>query len=598
MLEWLFVFWITALAPCFLRGATYTVTTINDSGTGSLRTAITSANGNPGLNTITFNLTGARPFTITLASALPTVTNPIIIDGTTQSNYTGTPVIEINGSNLGANTDGFDLASGGCAIRGLAINRCPRDGIRLQGNASNVVQGNFLGTDVTGTSAKGNGEDGVMINGSTGNVIGGTNAAARNVISGNAQTGVFVSGVTASNNLIEGNYIGLSLAGKSPLGNSYGGITISNAAVNTIGGTASGAGNVISANGIGNQGDSGVELLAGATQILIQGNYIGTDASGSNGLGNFYDGIYIYESGTNTIGGTTTGARNLISGNYQEGISVSGSGANANIIQGNYIGTKADGIGPLGNQSHNIDFSVTASSNIVGGTISSADNRIAFSQNALCDGVRIRTGCVGNFVGRNSIFSNGYLGVVIGTIGTIPNTSNMVTLTEAVTGNGTTVVQGSLGTYANGPFLIQFYQNIAPNPNGYGEGLIYVGSTNVITDANGQANFIAAFPVAVPPGRYISATATDSAGTTWEFSPNVLVQPPPAYFTISQTGPNSPLSINWPTTPTGFLLQQTTNLSSPISWSITTNAASVNGTTNSVSILPSGQLTVYRLVFQ
>ena len=127
--------------------ATYTVTTVADSGAGTLRQAILNANANPGLDTIVFNISGTGPFTITPASAFPTITDPVVIDGTTQANYAGTPLIEINGSSLASGTDGLHIVAGGSTARGLAINRCPRDAIRLESLGTNVIQGNFLGTD-------------------------------------------------------------------------------------------------------------------------------------------------------------------------------------------------------------------------------------------------------------------------------------------------------------------------------------------------------------------------------------------------------------------------------------------------------------------
>jgi len=833
--DWRFIFCaLFALQVLDLAAATYTVTTVNDSGTGSLRTAITSANGSSG-NTVAFNISGTGPFTIALASVLPTISSPMVIDGTTQPGYAGTPLIVINGLNIASGNDGLMVTAGGCTIRGLAINRCPRDGIRLSGpNGTNVIQGNYLGTDATGTVAEGNGEGGVMVNGSPGNLIGGTTAATRNIISGNAngiylanaassnnvvegnyigisvtglklgntnngfeitaapgniiggtvagtrnvisgngesgiylitsgatnnliegnyiglntngtgaignsqdgvtiygvagntvggtstgarniisgngnagvdilitgatsnsvlgnyigtdvtgklavpnsangviingvpgntvggtntgagniisgnqqngvlitsagasgnlvqsnyigvdstganplpntydgiqiygavsnliggsnggnvisgntgngvlvtsgggtnivqgnligtdytgtiavsnaqagiyitvpgntiggltaavrnvisgngQNGIFIYGASASNNLVEGNYIGTSITGETPLGNYYAGIAISNAPANTIGGTTAGARNVISANGVATLGDSGIELDASTTATIVQGNYIGTDATGSNALGNIDGGIYFYGSGTNTIGGTSAGAGNLISGNYQEGLSVGDPGANSNIIQGNFIGTKADGISPLGNSLHNIDFSNTASNNVVGGTTPAGDNHIAFAQSPQYDGVRIRAGCLGNFVSRNSIFSNAYLGIVIGSPAQITS-PNMVTLTEVVSGNGTTIIQGSLSSaYANGQFLVQFYENVAPNALGYGEGLTYIGSTNITTGGNDQASFALSLPVGIPSGNYVTATATDSTNTTWQFSADYKIVP-------------------------------------------------------------------------
>ncbi len=818
------------------------VTTTADSGPGSLRQAILDANASPGPDSIAFNLSGTGPFTITPASPLPTITDPVVIDGSTQAGYAGMPLVEINGSNLAANSDGIHITAGGSTVRALAINRCPRDAIRIESLGTNVIEGNFLGTDPSGAAALPNGEGGVMINGSPGNIIGGTNASARNVISGGNQNGIYLLNSTAIGNVISGNYIGTSATGLAALGNVYNGLEISDCSSNLIGGAVAGAGNVISGNGlsgiylltsgatanviegnyigldkngltavsnaqdgvtiygvagntvggtgagagniISGNGAAGIDVLtagatsnsilgnyigadvtgksavpnqangviidgapgntiggttagagnvisgnqqngiliihAGASNMLVQANFVGVDATGSNALANTYDGvtvdgaagnligganggnvisgnrgngvllvdsggganqvqgnligtdytgktavanaqagiyievpgntiggpsaalrnvisgnfqngifiygatasgnliegnyigpdvtgraalgnvyagisisnapatsiggtsagdgnvisgngdsgitlggsvtaatiiqgnhigtdatgndalpnsnggIYLYGSGTNTIGGALAGAGNLISGNFQEGVSVGDPGANFNTIQGNFIGTKADGVSPLGNQAHNIDFLDTASNNLVGGTSPGADNRLAFVQWSLYDGVRVRVGCPGNSVSRNSIFSNGFLGIVIGPIAGI-NPTNMVTLTQAASDGATTGIQGFLTTSGAGQFLVQFYENIEPNKSGYGEGLTYIGATNVTTGADGHASFSLSLPVGVSPGRYLSATATDGAGTTWEFGPDYQVSSTPADGSIQVT---------------------------------------------------------------
>jgi hypothetical protein len=275
-------------------------------------------------------------------------------------------------------------------------------------------------------------------------------------------------------------------------------------------------------------------------------------------------------------------------------------GANFNGIQGNFIGTKADGASPLGNQLHNIDFSNTASNNTVGGTSPAGDNRIAYVRSSSYDGVRIRAGCLGNFVSRNGIFSNGSLGIVIGASAGL-NTSNLVVLTEAVSDGQTTGVQGSMSTYANGSFLIQFYENVTPNASGYGEGLTYIGSTNITTGANGQGSFSLILNTGVPAGRYLAATATDSANTTWEFCADLQVLSAPK-LSVSQSGGGNmvpaTVSLSWPASPAGFIVQQTTNLNPPAQWSASTNTVTVNGTTNLVTTTASGSAMFYRLQYQ
>jgi hypothetical protein len=172
-----------------------------------------------------------------------------------------------------------------------------------------------------------------------------------------------------------------------------------------------------------------------------------------------------------------------------------------------------------------------------------------------------------------------------------------------------------MSTYARGKFLLQFYENVAPNPSGYGEGLTYIGSTNITTGANGQATFGLTLPVGIAPGKYLSATATDSANTTWEFGLDATLVAPPSCSislagaqTILVTNPvthvvttnNVPptLTASWPTNPPGFVLQWATNLSPPAVWSAATNTVSTNGTAWSVTSVPGGLMSFYRLILR
>ena len=196
-------------------GDTFKVINTADSGAGSLRWAITNANANPGPDTITFQISGNAPFTINLSSALPSVTDPVTIDATTQPVYSGTPVVELNGASTATGSVGLQLNSGFNTVLGLAINRFPAQGIVLNG-VSNIIQGNFIGTDTTGTLARDNGSFGIWVK-SLGNQIGGTTAAARNVISGGNNTGIYI--YKTSSNVVQGNYIGTDATGTSAIGN-------------------------------------------------------------------------------------------------------------------------------------------------------------------------------------------------------------------------------------------------------------------------------------------------------------------------------------------------------------------------------------------
>ena len=246
----------------------------------SLREAIlaadNTASGSP--ITITFAIPDAPVggvYTIQPASALPAITDAVVIDGTSQSGYSGMPIIALNGSSAGANADGLDITGGGSTIRGLAIDNFSQYGISISANGDNTIAGDFIGTNAAGTTA-GNGSDGILIS-SNNNLVGGTTAADRNIISGNAGDGIFVSG---ANNQIEDNYIGSNVTGTAALANGASGIEISGGTGNTVGGVVAGEGNVVSANG-----QYEVLLNNSSSSNLIEGNLIGTATDGISGVG-------------------------------------------------------------------------------------------------------------------------------------------------------------------------------------------------------------------------------------------------------------------------------------------------------------------------
>ncbi len=185
--------------------ATYSVTNTDDSGPGSLRQAILDANSNAGLDTITFSI-GSGHQTIQPLTALPAITSPVIIDGWTQQDLSGSPLIELDGTNLTGTYDyGLNITAGGCTVRGLVINRFnpggSGGGIFLSGGSNNTIQDNYIGTDASGAVSLPN-YFGINIQGSNSNTIAG------NVISGNSNNGLRISG--ANYNIVRGNYIGVS----------------------------------------------------------------------------------------------------------------------------------------------------------------------------------------------------------------------------------------------------------------------------------------------------------------------------------------------------------------------------------------------------
>jgi parallel beta-helix repeat protein len=483
-------------------------------------------------------------------------------------NYTNG--VSINGA--GSNTIGGTIAGARNVISGNT-----NYGIEVfnAGATANVIAGNYIGTDARGLAARGNKRWGVHML-SAGNTVGGIAGGAGNLISGNLQGGVFLDGASAANNVVQGNWIGTALGGTSALGNGGAGVGITEAPGNTIGGTAAGAGNLLSGNG-----DAGIFLYkAGAAGNLIQGNTIGTDLSGSVGLGNSFEGIYAESAISNTIGGSVAGAGNLISRNTTRGIWLTN--ASWHVIQGNLIGTKRDGISGLGNVFHSVECEAGACNTTIGGA-GSAGNTIAFAL-SIYAGVRIRSGSTNNAILGNSIFSNGALGIDLGTAGVTPNDGcdpdtganmqqNFPVLAQAVSGNGTGV-RGTLNSKASSAFVLQFFASPTCDSAANGEGQVYLGQKSVVTSNNCNAGFVATFPGSVPAGYVVTATATDGANNTSEFSACIPVVSPPALKVAPAT--NHQVNVAWTNTTTGFVLKQTGSLSPPVAWTAVTNVPVVS----------------------
>ncbi len=298
--------------------STFTVTNTADSGTGSFRQAIISADAASGGATIDFSIgTGAQ--TITPASALPSLTGNVTINATTQPGYAGKPLITLNGTSAGGGTEGISLAGNSNSVLGLVIDDFGDCGILINGN-DNIVSGNYIGLSQSGTTGAGNGGCGVEVSSGSYNIIGGTTATARNVISDNGSNdayedrGVLLNGV--AHNTVEGNYFGVNAAGTAALSNYGDDVCLVGASDNTIGGTATGAGNLISGSGrVGIWVDGYT-----ASGNVIQGNLIGTDVTGTKPIGDEITGIMLEGAPNNTIGGTTAAARNVISANVEDGV--------------------------------------------------------------------------------------------------------------------------------------------------------------------------------------------------------------------------------------------------------------------------------------
>ncbi len=362
----------------------------------SLREAINAANADPRKNEINFNIPGSSPHTIQPSTPLPVITVPVIIDGaTSQHDFSGTPVIEIDGSQI-VEANGLEITAGNSTVRGLVINNCGAAGIYLHVNGENVIEGNYLGTDVTGTLSRSNHLSGVHIMDVPNNIIGGSSSGSGNIISGNEVCGIWIEFPNAKGNIIQGNSIGLAANGADPLGNGEFGIKIQDASQNMIGGNSPGEGNIISANGkhgilINNCG-------AGSNNI-VQGNYIGTDIDGTNTIGNGWSGVVILNSEDALVGGTKVSARNIIAGN-RYGVRLYGNDSHNNLVQGNYIGTDFSGMIALPNRSAGVFISHGAYNNTIGGNEAGTGNVISGNQRG---GVYIGFGANNNMVQGNLI---------------------------------------------------------------------------------------------------------------------------------------------------------------------------------------------------
>ncbi|MFL6519998.1 MAG: hypothetical protein ACJ8NS_07240 [Chthoniobacterales bacterium] len=539
--------------------ATITVTTTLDditpnNGSVSLREAITAINagnnlGDPDIaahtvgafgtnDTINFNIPGAGVKTINVgtdASAsgfeLPVITKPLTINGYSQTGASTNTLanadnavilIELNGTGAGSGT-GLVLGSttGGSTIRGLVVNRFANDGIVIHSDGNSIL-GNFIGVNPAGTTRMPNGSfpgsgSGIYIQNASGNAIGGTSPADRNVISGNALDGIHVVGdvnFPANENTIQGNFVGVAANGVSSVGNRT--------------------------------------EPAPAPGSAEGNNLFGIEISGGN---------------NNTVGGTTAGARNVVGFNG-DGITLD-NGAQSNTVQGNFCGVGADGVTPAANLLHGISLRSSngfgaplgaaqsnepgVSFNLIGGTTAGAGNLVEFNGTggiAIFGNPVSKSGQpnVGNPIEGNSIFENGrsstgLIGIDLTNGFVYPkddgvtandskghgapsdpnNFQNFPVLTAASSTASTTNITGTLSSAPNSSFRLEFYANDTDPLGRPPEGQTFIGFTNVTTDANGDASFSVSLNVPVTNGRIITATATDSIGNTSEFSAGIVV---------------------------------------------------------------------------
>ncbi len=428
----------------------------------------------PGLRAINNYFVGGVA-TISPTLALPPISRPLILDAQLQPGWTvAAPVIRIDGASAGASNGLLlNITSDGSTIRGLMITRFSADGIHVQsGGDSITIAGNWIGTTGTGSTGVGNGDEGIEVRGSLA-MIGGLSANDRNVITHN--------------------------------------------------------------------GDEGINIVSsGVSGHVIRGNFIGVDPDGaSGGNGNGDVGIAIISGSGNRIGGTSAGARNVISKNF-EGIEIN---TDDNVVQGNYIGTDVTGTLPRGNRSDDgVEIKNSATGNTIGGNASTEGNLIAFNR---LDGVHVTNGS-GNSVLGNSIHSNGGIGIDLNNDGVTVNNGTKNALSpnydmdhpvftgRVLTGTSLTVA-GFVGSapgqsvFANA--RVEVFES-DDDLSGFGEGRTYLGF--LTTDAN--AVFVGTLDVTgkgLVVGDKVTGTATDGINNTSEFGANATVTAPTAVSLLS-----------------------------------------------------------------
>ena len=360
------------------------------SGDCTLRAALQEANATTESDEIEFDISGGAPHTIQPQSALPTVSEPVIIDGSSEPDYIDGPVVELDGQDAGSSTAGLTITRAS-TVQGLAIINFDGNGLVLDLTVGSTIQENYIGVAADGAAA-GNGGNGILVqNQASSNLIG-----PDNVISDNSRRGIFVGLSGADDNTVFGNLIGTSPDGMSDMGNGYEGVLLNNVTGTTIGGTSPSNRNVLSGNG-----RDGIQITgSGATSNTVAGNYIGTNGEGDALLGNDGNGVALTSGATATIGGTASGEANVIAGNEHE-IYID---TDNNTVQGNFLGTNPAG-DDLGS-SFNALRVASGSGNLIGGAASGAGNVIGYTAT---NSVRISgTNNIvqGNFIGTNPAGDN------------------------------------------------------------------------------------------------------------------------------------------------------------------------------------------------
>lgn len=432
---------------------TFVVTTTSDgTGAGTLRTAITSANANPGLDTITFNISGSGQQNLPITSALPVITDPVVIDGTTQPGYAGVPLIRLTPGASGI-ASLINITGGGSTVKALSFASfsgiTTNNGVIVLASNNNTVAACHSGT--------GSGNTQVYITGAN-NLVGGSTAADRNFFYGNTSSreNIIIRGNSASGNRVTGNVFGTTPAGVRQT-NSGKNILIEDAPNNVIGGNAgsgfeapgapcSGECNLLS----GTDNDAVAIFGTGATGNLVTGNFIGMLADGLNVNRNANYGVHIQNAANNTVG-----PNNLISANTFGQVFVEGTGG-SNVIIGNYIGLKVNGTEAVTGTFNVPAFGIQLNSNgnRVGGVTAGERNIVSGSNRGiiingasnLVQGNFIGTDVTGSFAlttQLDGVLINGANNTIGGTAGTTPRGA-CTGACNLISGNGRNGVNNGL----------------------------------------------------------------------------------------------------------------------------------------------------------
>ncbi|HTO77553.1 MAG TPA: S-layer homology domain-containing protein [Thermoanaerobaculia bacterium] len=445
-------------------------------GTCTLRDAITFSNANAGKDEIDFKIAGTGVQTITFADTPPDITDAVVIDGYTQEGASP----NTNGPGLADNAvlriqlastsyplpDGLVVRGGNTTIRGLILSAAGTSTplLTLTMNGGNTVEGNFIETNPDGSAAS-LPRVGIRIETSN-NKIGGATPAARNVLSGGYEC-IWIGG---DSNVIQGNFIGVDVSGTQAL--PWAGGLLARIGIrcegsdNIIGGAAPEARNIISGNNFGG-------LYLSGTGNVVEGNFIGTDVTGSKAIPNVTG---IQAGGLNRIGGTGPGEGNLIA--FNKAFSTTGSptgGAGVLVLGGSGLTIRGNSI--FSNDGPGIDLSSGVSG----------------------DGPDTNDDCDAD---------------------TGPNDrQNYPVITSVERSGATTTIHGTLNSTASSDFTLDFYSGAIC---GGSPSQTYLGSLPVATNESCEATFVVVLPVSVPDVEVVTATATNAAGSTSEFFPSFL----------------------------------------------------------------------------